>query len=258
MPIAENLVEQFHREGYLIFPRVISEPDLAALHVECQQCLGQQIADMERVGAEAMGLSHKQKRYFLPSRHDDRASLQRFLFSDQILSLVGSLIGDDVFLFLELFVVKWPKTGTAFAWHQDSGYLLGNPHKPFVALWCALDDMTEENGALYVRPTSQTGSAEVVPHIKDKKAGDLVGYQGDDPGIAMNVPKGSIIALSSTTFHRSGANITDHPRRAYLASYSPEPIIDKNGRLWNRAVVCLKDGKRVDQREMKTAMGGAI
>src|SRR6185295_7220488 len=139
----------------------------------------------------------------------------------------------------------WPKTGLPFAWHQDSGYLLGNPHKSFVSLWCALDEMTEENGALYVLPYSRAGSREVVEHQKDRKVNDLVGYHGSDSGIAVPVPGGSIIVMSSNTFHRSGANVTDQPRRAFLVSYSPEPITDRNGGLWNQAVPFIKGGRRV-------------
>ena len=247
MPIAEHLVKQFHREGYLILKSVISEEDLTHLNAECQRNLDKQVADMERVGAETLGLTQKEKRYFLTSLYEESPFLKQFLYCDQMIDIVGSLVGDTAFLFLELFVVKWPRTGTPLAWHQDSGYLMGNPHRPFVALWCALDDMTEENGALHVLPYEHIGSKEVIEHVKDKRYGDLVGYHGEDPGVALPVPRGSIIALSSTTFHCSGANTTDVPRRAYLVSYSPEPITDKNGRLWNRAVPFIKNGRRVEK-----------
>lgn len=252
MLIAEQLIEQFHNEGYLVLQSVISEQDLVELCAECQRYLDKQIADMERVGTETLGLSQKDKRYFLSSLHEESSFLEQFLFSDQMMDIIGSLIGDTAFLFLELFAVKWPRTGTPFAWHQDSGYLMGHPHKPFVALWCALDDMTEENGALYILPNGHIGSKGITEHVKDKRAGDLVGYHGDDPGLAMTVPRGSIIAIASTTFHRSGVNTTDAPRRAYLASYSPEEIRSKNGTLWDRAVPFMKDGRRVHQPANKT------
>lgn len=243
--VTEDHLKQFHDEGFFVLEQVIPEQVLDDLRTECQKSLDTQIEDMERVGAETLGLSHKEKRYSLPCRHEESPSLEQFLFGDLMMEVVGSVLSPDAYLFLELFVVKWPRTGLPFAWHQDSGYLLGNPHKPYLSLWCALDDMTEENGALYVLPYSHTGSRAVVQHEKDKSVNDLVGYQGSDPGVALPVPSGSIIALSSTTFHSSGPNLTDHPRRAFLASYSPEPITDRKGRLWNQAVPFIQGGKRI-------------
>lgn len=245
MPVTQDHLSQFHEEGYFVLDGVIPTPDLADLRNECQKNLDAQIADMERVGAETLGLSHKGKRYSLPCRHEDSPALEKFLFGDLMMDVTVSVLGPDVYLYHELFVVKGPKTGLPFAWHQDSGYLIDNPHKPFLTLWCALDDMTEENGALRVLPYSRAESRAIVRHQKDKAVNDLVGYQGSDPGVALTVPSGSIVAFSSTTFHCSGSNITDTPRRAFLASYSPEPITDKKGNLYNLAAPFIQGGKRV-------------
>jgi ectoine hydroxylase-related dioxygenase (phytanoyl-CoA dioxygenase family) len=245
MTVTKDQIKQFHEEGYCVFEKIISEQDLAGLRFECEKHLRLQIASMERVGAETLGLSHKEKRYTLPCRHEESPFLEGFLFGEVMMEIIKSLIGNDAYLFLELFAVKWPKAGLPFAWHQDSGYLLGNPHKPYISLWCALDDTTVENGTLWVLPYSRSGSREVVKHVREKETNDLVGYLGTDPGVAIPVLSGSVIAMSSLTFHRSGANITDKPRRAFLASYSPEPIADKNGRQWNLAVPFLKNGVRV-------------
>ena len=132
-----------------------------------------------------------------------------------------------------------------FGWHQDSGYLMGQTHEPYLSLWCALDDATEENGALHVLPWSKTGSREILPHHKDKASGDLIGYDGDDPGVVVPVARGGIVAMSSALFHRSGPNTTQLPRRAFLVSYSVHPILNPQGGEWNRAVPFLRDGERV-------------
>ncbi len=145
--ITEDKISEFHEEGYFVLERIISERDLEGLRIECQNSLELQMASMESVGAKTLGLSHREKRYSLPCRHEESPFLEEFLLGDLMMEIVGSVVGNDAYLFLELFVLKWPKTGTPFSWHQDSGYLLGNPHRPYVSLWCALDDMTEDNGA---------------------------------------------------------------------------------------------------------------
>ena len=247
MQVTKDDLKQFHEEGYFVLESVIAEHDLTELRLECQKWLDLQIACMESVGAETLGLSHKEKRYSLACRHEESPILERLLFGDLMMEIIRSVVGKEAYLFLELFVIKSANTGIPFAWHQDSGYLLGNPHKPFVSLWCALDDMTEENGALSVLPYSRAESIDVVEHSKDKETNDLIGYRGSDPGIAIPVPSGSVIVMSSTTFHCSGTNKTDKPRRAFLASYSPEPVTGRHGMLWNQAVPFIKDGIRVSK-----------
>src|SRR6266516_1318619 len=99
---------------------------------------------------------------------------------------------------------------------------------------------------VYLLPYSRAGTRNVVEHIRDEETNDLVGYFGDDPGDPVIVPAGSIACFSSTLFHRSGPNTTDHMRRVYLAQYTAEPLLNKDGsqpRLL--AEPLLVDGKRL-------------
>jgi ectoine hydroxylase-related dioxygenase (phytanoyl-CoA dioxygenase family) len=242
MAVSPDHLSQFRDEGYCVLERVIPVEHMTALEDSCQRHLEQQVASMEMVKADVLGLSHKDKRYFLSCRHEEGSPMHRFLFGNLMAGIVGSLLGDEAFLFIELFVIKARKTGMSFGWHQDSGYLLGNAHAPYLTLWCALDDATPDNGALHVLPYSRVGTRDVIPHVKDKQTGDFIGYSGEDPGIVVPVPRGSIVALSSTLFHRSGPNTTDTPRRAFLAAYSVAPITDAKGNLWDEAVPFLKGG----------------
>ncbi len=245
MMLTETHRTQFEHEGYCVLERVINNEHLAALDDSCQRYLDEHTELMERVQAETLGLTHKGRRYFLPSWHEPDSAMGGFLFGDLVAEVVGGLLGGDAYLFLELFVVKAGRIGMSFGWHQDSGYLMGQAHEPYLSLWCALDDATPDNGALHVLPWSQTGSREIAPHHKDKASGDLIGCAGDDPGVVVPVPRGSIVVLSSALFHRSGPNTTEHPRRAFLASYSAHPIANDQGGLWNRAVPFLQNGKKV-------------
>lgn len=239
-------LSQFQTEGWCVLERVIPPDALAALDESCQQQMDEHTGLMDQVGAQVLGLTHKNKRYFLSCQHAPGSAMRQFLLGDLTAGIVGSLLDGDAFLFLELFVVKAARTGMPFGWHQDSGYLMGRPHEPYITLWCALDDVTADNGALHVLPYSRVGSRDILPHVKDKPSGDLVGYHGDDPGVVLPMPRGSIAAFSSLLFHRSGPNLTGAPRRAFLAAYSKHPITDEKGRLWEQAVPFLQGGARVD------------
>src|SRR6478735_3979742 len=92
-------------------------------------------------------------------------------------------------------------------------------------------------------PYKRAGGSERVEH--ERKGTDLVGYHGEDPGDPVIVPAGSIAVFSSTCFHRSGVNTSPRPRRVYLAQYSPEPILNDEGKPVIVAEPFLKDGQRV-------------
>ena len=59
----------------------------------------------------------------------------------------------------------------------------------------------------------------------------------------MVVPAGSIACFSNVVFHRSGPNLTDRLRRAYIVQYAPEAIMTKDGSApWEDFQPFLRDG----------------
>ncbi|RYG55846.1 phytanoyl-CoA dioxygenase family protein, partial [bacterium] len=102
------------------------------------------------------------------------------------------------------------------------------------------------NGTVSLLPYDRAGTRDWVRHTRDEAKGDLIGYHGDDPGLPIIAPTGSIAVFSSTVFHRSGANHTDSMRRIYLPQYSAEPILrPKDGQVFNLAVPFVRDGEQV-------------
>jgi ectoine hydroxylase-related dioxygenase (phytanoyl-CoA dioxygenase family) len=245
--ISDQQKQQYQSEGYFILERAIPPAQLDLLRGECQRFIDVINAEMDAEGVTVKGINHRGKRYFIGNRHSESAKLREFLFGDLMAEVCRASVGPNAFLFVEQFVVKMAEVGMKFAWHQDSGYV-GHAHTPYVSCWCALDDMTEANGTIYVLPYSRAGVRTTVKHTKEAGTNDMVGYHGDDPGIPVIVPAGSIAVFSSNLFHRSGANTTDRPRRSYLCQYSPEPILNKEGtKPWCAAVPFLRSGSNVFQ-----------
>jgi ectoine hydroxylase-related dioxygenase (phytanoyl-CoA dioxygenase family) len=224
-PIAPEHVRQFRDEGFFILEKVVSQSDLETLRGECQRLIDERDREMERLGVEKLDLDHKGSRYFLHA-YETSPAARRFLLSDLMAQIAKAALGENVYLFNEQYVVKAAERGMKFGWHQDSGFI-NYAHQPYLTCWIALDDVTEANGTVYLLPYSRAGTREVVEHVRDEETNDLIGYFGDDPGEPVIVPAGSIACFSSTLFHRSGPNTTDHMRRIYLAQYSAEPILDE-------------------------------
>lgn len=245
MTITDAQKQQYREEGYFILERAIPAEHLEMLRAECGRFIEMMDAEMDRAGTDVLGLNHRNSRYFIAKRYRESELLPQFLFSDLMAEICRATLGEAAFLFWEQYVVKCAEVGMRFSWHQDSAYV-GHDHRPYVSCWCALDDMTEDNGTVYLLPYSRAGIRERTEHVRQEGSNDLVGYHGDDPGIPVVVPAGSIAVFSSTTFHRSGANTTGGVRRVYLPQYSAEPILKPDGSgLWGLAEPFLRGGKRV-------------
>jgi ectoine hydroxylase-related dioxygenase (phytanoyl-CoA dioxygenase family) len=243
-PAISDLARRFHDEGFFILENVVPAEQLDALRSECGRFVLARDAEMDRLGVDAIDLDHRGSRYFLHAWGKSDAA-RRFLLSDLMVEIARAALGETVYLFNEQYVVKAAERGMKFGWHQDSGFI-PYAHEPYLTCWIALDDVHEANGTVYLLPYSRAGTRDVVEHVRDEETNDLVGYFGDDPGDPVAVPAGSIACFSSTLFHRSGANTTDHARRVYLAQYSSEPILnDDRSRPRHLAEPVLVEGTRV-------------
>jgi len=243
--ISDELKQQYQDEGYFILRDVIPEEDLRFLQQKADELVAEQDEKMEELGTDELELSRKDSRYFVFLAYQDHPELGDFVFSDLMEEICKATVGDTSNLFWEQFVVKGTKKqGAEFTWHQDSGYV-DTPHKKYVNAWIPLDDVSEENGTIHIIPYSRAGTSERVEHEFVEGSNDRVGYFGDDPGDEVKVPAGSIAVFSSTSFHRSGPNKTDKPRRAYAVQWAPETIYEPDGSVKGIAEPFLKDGKRV-------------
>ncbi|MEM7533304.1 MAG: phytanoyl-CoA dioxygenase family protein [Chloroflexota bacterium] len=243
--ITNEMIEQYHQEGYFILEGVMTDEQIEGLRKECQRYIDTFDAEMEAKGVTSLGINHYKKRYFISNRGADSAIINSFLFSPLMGNVAKSTLGDTAYLFHEQYVVKAAEVGTKFGWHQDSGYV-GHYHRPYLSCWCALDDMTIENGTIFVLPYERAGMTpdDLFDHTIEEGSNDKIGYRGDDPGVPAIVPVGSVVVFSSRTFHRSGTNTTDKMRRSYLAQYSAEPIMKRDGSgLWAQAIPLLQDGQ---------------
>lgn len=252
--------DAFERDGFVVLESAIDPDTLAMLREECDGFVERTDRWLEARGEDTRGITHRGRRYFIANRHRESARVPGFLFGDLMRTLSTAFLGPTIYLFHEQWVVKGAERGMRFAWHQDSGYIRflepDNPHAPYLTCWCALDDMTRENGTISVLSQERTGSRNTVfPHRREAGTNDLVGYDGDEPGHLVEAPAGSIAVFWSTTLHRSGANATDRPRRAYLPQYSRAPIRRADGSVWSLAVPFVADGEVVHQRGGEVAAG---
>ena len=266
MLIGEEHRRQFREEGYFLLPGALPLATVDALRAVCDHYIAEfnesePLGDADdtpdhegeiytRVNAEgrrfrANILNIKDDRYFLEQRHDENATVRDFVFGSLMAEICRATLGPQAYFHFEEFVVKYPRGGSSFSWHQDGAYV--SKHRlPYMSVWCALDAASEENGTLYVLPYSRAGTRELVEHVRAPGRHDKVGYTGDDPGEPAILPAGGVAVFSSMVLHRSGTNTSGAVRRAFLAQYSAEPILTEDGsKPWHSADPFLDDGRRV-------------
>ncbi len=151
--------------------------------------------------------------------------------------LVLAAVGPDARFFREQVVSKQPGVDDVVPWHQDHAYA---PLQPaFVTCFVALDEITPANGCLWLRPRSHEGGP--APHVP---AGAIQRLRDDgDEGVPVPLTKGSVVAFSSLTHHRSGPNDTTHVRRAWVVQHCPADAVH------------LGTGSALDDR-LRLATGG--
>lgn len=245
--VSDSNLADFEREGFFVLENVVPAPHLEILRAEVAQNIARIDAEMDAKGVTRLGINSKNSRYFVKAlKTNPDSPVREFIFSNLMAQITRATLGPDVFLFHEQYVVKAAERGESFSWHQDSGYVGHPDHKPYLSCWVTLDDVNEENGTVWMLPYEKAGTRDFLLHQRDADNNDLVGYNGDDPGVPVIAPAGSIAVFSSTCFHRSGANQTDKMRRIYLPQYSSEVILNHDGsRPYALCEPFLKDGERV-------------
>jgi ectoine hydroxylase-related dioxygenase (phytanoyl-CoA dioxygenase family) len=208
-------IQQFREQGFFMTEPLFGLAELDPV-----------IAYFERARAEVDtelhdrpkddGITLKGARYFIAHLHEKSAACRRLVTSPTLVEMAIALLGPEVRLYWNQAVIKPPRKGGSFAWHQDTGY---EPMEPpeYLTCWLALDDATLENGCIWVIPGSHSWG--LLHHERDPALGDEVGYAGPEEGIPVPIRRGQVVAFSSLLLHRSGPNTTGGPRRAYVVQY---------------------------------------
>jgi ectoine hydroxylase-related dioxygenase (phytanoyl-CoA dioxygenase family) len=187
------------------------------------------------------GITHRGKRYFLAGLHQRSEACRRMVTGRTLTELAVSLLGPEVRLYWNQAVIKAPRHGAAFAWHQDTGYVPIEPQE-YLTIWLAVDETTVENGCIWVIPGSHHWGLQ--PHRRDPELGDMVGYDGPEKGIPVPLPRGHAAVFSSLLLHSSGPNTSEGPRRGYVVQYAPTHAVNpRTGEPWGDCLPVARGGE---------------
>jgi ectoine hydroxylase-related dioxygenase (phytanoyl-CoA dioxygenase family) len=204
--IGEAQIEAYRRDGFVVLGAVVDADERAELIAEEGR-----LRTPERYGTSA-GL------VVMDQLEHVSAAVRRFCCAGAHLDAVEILLGPDVALTHNQFIVKLPGAagGTSdIPLHQDNGYGTLDPPDD-ITVWVALTDTTLANGCLHVAPGSHL--AGLVDH-QPLAANPALRQAATVETVALELAAGEAVAFSGMLLHGSGENTTGDERVALFARY---------------------------------------
>lgn len=214
--ITDDQKKQFQEDGYFLLENVFTTDEMNKITVLIEG-YQQRHEELLRASSGNGGISRAGEITFTDHLAEHDSGLRAFATRPEFVALTTQLLGPDIDLYWNQSVFKQPEGKKEFPWHQDDGYTPVTP-SPYLTLWLALNDATPENGCISVLPGSHRRG--LVEHTPSPIG--LVCHSSDDPdqGVMAPVKAGSMLVFQSLTMHKSGANTSSGPRKAYILQYS--------------------------------------
>jgi phytanoyl-CoA hydroxylase len=212
--ITVAMKNQYQKEGYIIFENLFTPVEMDALMEHIDSMDEEREKELAVLGQQGISIPGQINFNSLLNKKNEH--VKNFAKQDKFVQITTALLGPDTKLYWDQSVYKRPEAKRDFPWHQDTGYAPIIPQH-YITCWLALEDATIENGCIWIMPGSHHQG--LVEH-KDTEVGKQC-YFGDDPGIPVELKKGSMVTFNSLLFHRSKPNLSKTTRKGLILQYSP-------------------------------------
>lgn len=216
-------IDQYNTQGWIKVPQLISGPALDSLTQAIDAC---EAAEPDSVltmadgytltyGADKLSFSRN-----LVVRDDHIRAVST---SAAIKAIMQDLIGPRIRLYWDQAVYKKPGEPKEFPFHQDNGYTFVSPQS-YVTLWLALTDATVENGCPWVVPGLHRHGT--LAHENAPYGLEVEGIRAfDSEAVPCPAKAGDAVIFSSLTPHKTGPNLSQTHRKAFILQYVPDGAV---------------------------------
>jgi len=233
MTLSDLDIEQFNRDGYLVFRGMVTPVVCELMRSVVRRDLKAAAAPLEyeaEVGypgapasLDAPGGRTVRR---LRGAHDRHLCLRVWAEDPRLVARLAQLFGERVCLTLahhNCVMTKHPDFGTATGWHRDIRYW-SFTRPDLITVWLALGAETESNGALRVIPGSHRLD------IRREQLDDLDFLRPDvaqnqplfAQGITVELQQGDVLFFHSGLFHSAGRNTGDKVKTSVVFAYHGE------------------------------------
>lgn len=236
----------FSENGYLIVRNLFSQDeadDLLRIAKSDRELLSEAYAKKDAAGA--------QSRLAVRNELDD-SPYAAIVRSKRVVDTMQQLLGDEVYHYHHKMMLKEPKVGGAWEWHQDYGYWYNNGCllPDMGSCLIAVDRANKANGCLQViRGSHKMGRIE---HVKtgEQTGADLARVEAALARMELvycELEPGDAIFFHGNLLHRSDQNKSDNPRWSLICCYNTktnDPYLT-DGRHPNYSPLEIWDDERV-------------
>jgi len=151
-------------------------------------------------------------------------TLYNFYTCKKFYDLSRFILGDEVYLFNDELVVKYPNDQFEFKPHFDNWFGPNRDNKIHtVNCYVVLDDITLDNGGIYILDTDKYKDP-----LKDIDHTGFINKPIDTKFKKnMYLKKGDVLAVKGSTWHGGGINTSKQVRAAYACVFTEKPLKEK-------------------------------
>ncbi|MCA9084243.1 MAG: phytanoyl-CoA dioxygenase family protein [Planctomycetaceae bacterium] len=218
--LGSEQLHQFRKDGFVVVPELLTVEEADLLKQVA-------VLDRELSAARASRADGEGGSVDLVVRNEisDSTIYGAIVRAQPLVEAMEYLFEDEVYHYHHKMILKEPRVGGAWTWHQDYGYWYNNGclFPDMVSCMIAVDRATQANGCLQVIRGSHLMGR--VDHIR---RGDQTGADEERVQAALNcmelvhveLAPGSAVIFHGNLLHRSDRNTSEDPRWAFICCYN--------------------------------------
>ncbi len=218
-PLTDDEIDRYHEAGYVIVPQLFDRAEIDLLRRAAKEDHELDKHAFSRADGEGGRV-----RLSLWN-HPGEGIYGMFARCETLVNSMEKILGGEVYHYHSKMIMKEPKVGGAWTWHQDYGYWYQNGvlFPLLSSAMIAVDPATKENGCLQVIKGSHHCGR--VNHVL---TGEQAGADMERvteilkrlPIVHWEAEPGDTLFLHCNLLHRSDQNRSDHPRWAMICCYN--------------------------------------
>lgn len=218
--VSAEQIDAFDRDGFIIVPGLYTAEEVGLLH---------RIARVEmettRQAHAAKDTDGRESKLWITADTDAADIYNAICHGRRLVETMAALLRDEVYLYHYKMMLKEPRVGGAWEWHQDYGYWYSNEclFPDMASCMIAVDRASKANGCLQVIPGSHR-----MGRIEHGQFGTQTGADPNRVALAQQhlglkyaeMNPGDALFFHANTLHRSDANTSDDPRWTLICCYN--------------------------------------
>lgn len=231
MDISQTQIDSYEEQGFLVVEGLLGDEDIEAIRADAiKLCRGKYKSENLQPVPNAESDTAALSRYLcIHQPHHVSPVMREYLAHPAVSRSLARLVAPNVKCMQSMLFIKPPRF-PGQAWHQDEVYI-PTRDRSLTGAWYALDDVTVENGCMWVLPGSHRNGYLYPQRLHGRpeefdSAQESYGFDAQEE-IPVECPAGAVVFFNGYLLHRSRKNRSDRFRRVlvnhYMNAYSLLP-----------------------------------